>query len=77
MPEPAEKQKGRQQLELLSEKMKLPIYSNKNGKQNLIGDNYNEIITCMFETRCLFEEQMDKHGFNPSKDDVGKSILKF
>jgi hypothetical protein len=74
---PDEKKKGREQLEKLSEKMKLPIYSNKNGRQNLAGNNYEDIITCMFETRCLFEEQMDKHGFNPSKDDVSKSIIKF
>ena len=72
-----EKENGLDKIKELSGKMKLPIYSSKNGKQILITKNYNDIITSLFETRCLFEEFMDKHGFNPSKDDVSKSILKF
>lgn len=72
-----EKAKGKEQLTSLSQVMQLQIYTVRNGKQIINTENYNKIVTCLFETRCLFEEYMDKHKFNPSKDDVSKSILKF
>lgn len=73
---PKEKEEGLKQLNELSKVMKLPMYVNKNNRQKVVDKNYNEIMTCLFETRCLFEEYMDSHGFNPSKDDVTKSIIK-
>jgi hypothetical protein len=72
----AERENGIKQLNKLTTKMKSNIYLNRNGRKVLVEENYYSLITCMFETRNLFEEYMDSHGFNPSKDDVGKSIVK-
>jgi len=35
-----------------------------------------KIINGLFEFRGLVEDAMNVHGFNPDKDDVGKSIIK-
>lgn len=72
-----EKTAGKTKLEELSKIMQLQIYTTRNGRQIINNENYNKIVTCLFETRCLFEEYMDKHKFNPSKDDVSKAVLKF
>lgn len=71
-----ESENGLKQLEKLTNKMKSKIYLNRNGRKILVEETYYDVITCMFETRNLFEEYMDSHGFNPSKDDVTKSIIK-
>ena len=72
-----EKEKCLEQLEELSDVMKLKVHVNRNGRTILINENYSKIFSCLFKTRNLFEDYMDSHGFNPSKDDVSKSILKF
>ena len=71
-----DKQKCLDQLKKLTEKMNNPMYLSRNNVQHLNNQNYGDIVTCLFETRNLLEEFMDKHGFNPSKDDVSKSIIK-
>ena len=38
--------------------------------------NMNKFMELLFEFRCLLEEYMDAHGFNPSKEDVTQSIIK-
>lgn len=64
------------QLQELSEIMKLNVYINRNQRTMLLNDNYYKIFSCLFKTRNILEEYMDSHGFNPSKDDLSKSIVK-
>lgn len=49
----------------------------ENGKKYVSLRNIPKIEEELFEFRCIIEDCMDKHGFNPSKDDVSKSILRF
>lgn len=71
-----EKDKCLLQLQELSEIMKLNVYINRNQRTMLLNDNYYQIFSCLFKTRNILEEYMDSHGFNPSKDDLSKSIVK-
>ena len=61
--------------------MSIDIYLyGRNIKYNLIKriepTKWNLVRDSLFNFRCLLEDLMDIHGFNPSKDDVGKSIMK-
>lgn len=74
---PSEKQKGLEKRNEILQKINKPIKENQlSGKvlrnQGLIQDLLNEL----FSFRLLIEEFMDAHGFNPSKDDLSKSIIK-
>lgn len=71
-----EKDKCLLQLQELSEIMKLNVYISRNQRTMLLNDNYYKIFSCLFKTRNILEEYMDSHGFNPSKDDLSKSIVK-
>jgi len=50
------------------------------GGKNMISTDLtlkNNINNNLFELRCMLEDDMNLHGFNPDKDDVGKAIIKF
>ncbi len=64
----------------LREVIKLKVYSKINNNGMVITkfdeQNWELISEEINDFRCLLEDLMDAHGFNPSKDDVSKSIIK-
>src|SRR3990167_6059445 len=76
-----EKQKSRSARETLKEQIGLPVFLKKQDAflqevRGFSNDNWVKIYDGLFNFRCLLEDMMDAHGFNPSKDDLSKSIIK-
>jgi len=79
---PDEKNEGKKMrkeiVQLFSDKpivKKVQVYSGKFQTMNC-PTYLDETIEALFEFRLLIEEFMDKHGFNPSKENLGRVIAK-
>jgi hypothetical protein len=72
-----EKEKGKALRKRIQVAIKRFEGEDENGKKYISLNNIPRIEEELFDFRCLLEDNMDKHGFNPSKDDVSKSILRF
>jgi len=78
---PKEKDFGKEMREKLLEAIELRIFSQvrDSGQRKLMKYNkegWGRIREAIFSFRCLLEEFMDKHGFNPSKEDARRAITK-
>lgn len=61
----------------LTELIKKSIFFSEQGKKGIYWNNWSELNDHLFFFRRLLEDCMDKHGFNPSKEDPSQAILKF
>lgn len=74
-----EREKGliiRDSLKIIITKRVIQIVIRDNQVGTRVDNDWIIINDGLFVFRCLLEKFMDAHGFNPSKDDVGKSIIK-
>jgi hypothetical protein len=72
-----EKKEGRNRRKAIQDVLQRISGEDENGRKYISLKNIPKIEENLFNFRCFLEDCMDAHGFNPSKDDVGKSILKF
>lgn len=72
-----EKKEGRIRRKMLKRALQRQEGEDENGRKYISLKDISKIEERLFNFRCFLEDCMDAHGFNPSKDDVSKSILKF
>lgn len=76
---PEEKIKGREMRDKINQIISTPVYTKAGQpyKRVTMFNAYvwNQLKDDLFNFRCLLEEFMDLHGFNPSKADPRASIL--